>query len=151
MKAISVESAGWAIMMTIMVAALIGISGFGPIIKVTVGTPQEGMMVETHSALQKGKPADIKVSYSPSNGQRRVNIRINKGFMRDMTTESIVPEPDVTYIAPEEYIYSFKLSQGTGPSSVVFRIRPKSTGEKSLIVGIDEISSPKEIPVKVYN
>ena len=143
------ERVAWIIMTLIIIAALSGILGIGPLSKRTLGSAEEGFKVEFHSLLRYRKEVPMRITIKPNIYSTDYRIRINKTFLKGMTTEKIVPEPEITYIGKDDYIYSFRLVDATAETTIAFYMKPETTGNKKLIIG-EENGESKEMDIFIY-
>jgi hypothetical protein len=106
--------------------------GLGPASTRTIGHKSSGMEVETQTLQRLKKAHQVKVQVWPKEEENKIELAINKSFLRGMATESINPKPLSTAIGKDSYIFIFE--KPPGQCIVSFTLRPQELGESQLII-----------------
>lgn len=123
-----VERAGWLVMGLVILLALLGLFGRGPLSQAAVSGPQ-GYEVDYERFARYQSPVDLRVllpQQAISEGEAR--FWIERQYLEAFEIEKIVPEPDSVEIGPERVIYTFPAA-ATGQQVVIrLDLRPKRSG-----------------------
>ncbi len=120
---------GWVFMGLLVLAALAGLFGPGPLSKATAGTEGGPLWVEYDRFERYGTPGALHVHIGPSsvtNGEARVHL--DRKYLEGMQIETMSPEPERTEVSPDGATYVFRVSDASRPAEVLFHIRPGQSG-----------------------
>lgn len=132
------ERIGWAVLALLLVAALLGLLGRGPLSAATAGDAGEPIRVEYERIERKLSPTTITVVLTPeaaSNGM--VRVWIDRDWLDEVTFETISPEPESVEIDPQRLIYVFAVNAGQGQVEVVFHLEHGGWGWRTGEIGLD--------------
>lgn len=137
------------IMAVLIIMALVLIIGIGPLSKKTLGSAEEGFKVEFQTLLRYKKEVPMKITVKSDFNNKDCKIRINKNFLKGMITEKIIPEPKITFIGKDDYIFSFASNAPSSATTIAFYMKPATIGNKKLIIG-EENGELKEMDIFIY-
>lgn len=87
-----IQAAAWTVMALILVAALLGAFGNGPLSKRVIESDPPGLRVEYQKIIRHQAQAELKLRVeSPSSEE--VVLTIGEGYFQHFELESVVPEP----------------------------------------------------------
>lgn len=106
------QRAGWLIMTAIIVAALLGLFGSGPL---SSATAEAGPLQLQYSRFERRyAPSELEVSIPrPAIRQDQVEVWITTGFLDRVEISSIVPEPEEVSETDERVVYRFSIDDLT--------------------------------------
>jgi hypothetical protein len=118
-----VQRIGWAVMLILVLASLIGALGnSGPVAKASL-QPADGTFELRYTRLQHHHaPASLEFDISPAvvqNGE--VQIWMDADYAKTLSIESIIPEPDGVEVGPERVLYTFKIEAGDAPFAIIYQ------------------------------
>ena len=127
-----VERIAWALSAIVLIAALLGLFGYGPVSRTTVGNV-DALQIEYDRFQRSSAPADYQVTANASlarNGALR--IRFDQSLIDRVEFDDIVPEPE-RVVAGNGYIeFIFNIAPGDETRArIAFRFRPTTFGRRS--------------------
>lgn len=137
------EGIAWWVMGALLLAALLGLFGHGPLSRVHAGNAN-GLSVEFDRLQRANAPAELAFRIDESLvRQGEARLRIDDGLLRHMHIESIMPEPDRAEVRAGAVDFVFVVAEG-GDARGTVRYRPVSFGRRS-----GRVSTPGAPPVPV--
>lgn len=131
------QRVGWIVMLLMVVAALLGFLGQGPLTRLTAGGRGGPLAVEYYRFDRVQSPADLKVSLMPgSDAEGEVRVWIERQYMESISVEQITPEPAETEVWPDRLVFTFKRGDADGEAAIIFRFRHEEFGSHDARVGI---------------
>ena len=131
-----VERIGWTAMALLLMAALLGVFGDGPLSHVRSGSTQ-ALSVRYDRLLRSNAPTEYEFQAGTSlvtGGELR--LRFERSLMEDIELDSIVPQPDKQDAGPDYTEFAFRV-RGNAPVKIDFRYRPATFGRHSGRVSVD--------------
>ncbi len=128
------QRVGWTVMAVIVVAALLGLFGQGPLSwsSVTAGAAS----VDYERFLRYGGETDLTVRVERSAIRAgEVRVELGRDFIGNMRVESIVPEPESVEAGPDVYRYTFAVSESD--LTARFGLKPNALGFVRGSVAVD--------------
>lgn len=122
-----VERVGLAIIAIILMGALLGIFGDGPLSHGRSGSAR-AVSVEYERLLRASAPTEYRFHVDPSLATQGIlDLRMDNSLVDLMQVDSIVPEPERQTAGPTYTAFSFRVEPGTSVT-VVFRLRAATFG-----------------------
>lgn len=90
----------WAL---ILIAALLGIFGTGPLS--SARTSDGPLQAEYERFTRFGTTTELSIT--PGGGEGRTNIAISRGYLHDMVINDIQPQPQGATVLPDRIVYTF--------------------------------------------
>lgn len=123
-----IERVAWATMALLLIAALLGVFGGGPLSHGRTGSANT-LTVEYDRILRASAPTQYRFLVHPSISAKGVlRLRVDHSLVDPMQLDSIIPEPDSQSAGPSYTEFSFGVEPGTAPVSIVFQFRPATFG-----------------------
>lgn len=122
-----VERAGWAGMGLLVLAALAGLFGGGPLSQATAGAPGGALWLEYDRFGRLLSPATLRVHIGAA-GEGTARIWLDRAYLSDVKLEGVVPEPDSVEAASDGLVFVFRVAEPGPPSSVTFDLQPERFG-----------------------
>lgn len=117
------EHIGWWVMGAIVLAAVAGLVGPGPLSWTTTGAPGAKLWVEHQRFARYQAPMEIKVHFEQPTGAEEIRIGMNREFYA-ATEAEISPAPEKTELKRDRVVFVFPAPPAGGDTGVVFRMRP---------------------------
>ncbi len=137
-RAWKVERVGWIVMALIVLAALLGLFGRGPLSRATAGTTGDPVRLEYERFTRHSSPATLQVHLAPkvadNNGTARVWL--DREYMQDVNIEDISPEPERMEAGRDGIVYVFRIAHPDRPTRVTFHIQPNGYGSRPGRIGL---------------
>lgn len=127
-----VERIAWALGAIALIAALLGLLGYGPMSRTIVGT-SDGIQIEYDRFQRSSAPTDYKVTAAPSvTSAGELRIRFDQSLVDEIEFDDIVPEPAEVRTGSGYTEFVFQVAQGGAtPMHIAFRFRPTTFGHRS--------------------
>jgi hypothetical protein len=132
-----IQRIGWGVMALLIVAALLGLTGSGPLARVTTGDAGAPLQLEYSRFVRLDAPTtfDIEIAGEAITGDQ-VELRVDRAYLQDVSVEQIVPEPAEVRSAGDDLIFVFAVDEPGQPVSVTFDLRHTAFGPRSGQVGL---------------
>jgi hypothetical protein len=128
------ERIAWVVGSLTLVAAVLGLFGYGLLSPTTVGT--RGVLEVRYDRMQRSS-APTEYEFSAGGGLARdgaLHLRFDQGLVDAMEIDGIVPEPErvVAGAGHTEFVFNAEAGPArTAPLRIVFRFRPTTFGHVS--------------------
>lgn len=123
-----IERVGWVAMAALVLAALLGLLGDGPIGETTAGT-RDALRVEYNRLQRAAAPTEYRFAVQPALARDgRVRLRLEDALLEEVHLRAIVPEPASTRAGPGYTEFTFDVGAGDSPARIVFDFEPTSFG-----------------------
>ena len=137
-----VQRIGWIVMVLIVIAALLGLFGRGPLARATAGNAGDPLRLEYERFTRHSSPATLQVHLAPGvtdeqeGGGGTARVWLDREYMQDIAIESISPEPQSMEAGKEGIVYVFRIAKADQFTRVTFHIQPKGYGLRSGRIGL---------------
>lgn len=121
-----VEHWGWATFALIILAALTGLFGQGPVARAKAQNSQ--IVVEYDRFVRYQAPAHLKVHLRNGGGSSMPALWIGREFLDRVEVERISPEPERVKLAKDGLIYIFDMAQTNESAKVTVDFKPAGYG-----------------------
>lgn len=116
-----VQRVAWVAFGVILLAALLGVFGPGPISSDEVSSDGGGLTVTYQRFNRKGAQNAVDVSVEPellAGGQ--VELRLDRTWLSDVEVERITPQPSSTVVERDAIVYTFEVLTPEEPATISF-------------------------------
>lgn len=128
-KTWTVQRIGWGSMALIVLAALAGVFGSGPLARTEVAdNSQTFRLLYDRFGRYEGELVLQLVLTPETTKSNRVTVEIDRAYWTGHAVEHITPEPLISSIGIDGFLYTFETSAPSVPAIIVFRLRPKYFG-----------------------
>jgi hypothetical protein len=137
-RAWTVQRIGWASIALLILAALLGLFGPGPLSNATAGAPGADLWLEYERFERFKAPTTLRVNVGP--GAVRdgvVRITLDRAYLDQVQVEQVMPQPESVETGPDRFTYTFKLNDPAQPTAITFHLNPQAIGRLSGRVGLD--------------
>lgn len=124
-----VQRIGWVIILIILVAALLGLFGVGPLSQAAAGNENDPMWVEYDRFSRLLKPTDLAVHIHPEAVQNgEIQLWINRDYLDKVEINHITPTEDSAEILQDGVAYTFQVAQTDQPFTIMIHLRAAQAG-----------------------
>ncbi|EYB68527.1 hypothetical protein DEIPH_ctg021orf0038 [Deinococcus phoenicis] len=128
-REVRAENVGWAVMLLILLAALLGLFGSGPLSKATAQAAGGGLTVKYNRFARYLAPAELTLTFSPDSIQEGgLHVWLSREFLQHVQIQQITPEPDSVQLEGQRLTYTFKALKTGQPQQVVFQLEMQAIG-----------------------
>lgn len=122
-----IQRVGWICMLLILVAAVLGYLGQGPLTHRRVVTADGALSVDYYRVERYESPAKLMIRVQDLPRAEPLRLYVSKTFFDHTTPETVSPLPIATRIEGDEVVYDFAVS-GAEELTIVYRYRHNDTG-----------------------
>ena len=126
-----VERIAWTIGALALIAAMLGLFGYGPMSRTTVGSPG-ALQIEYDRFQRSSSPNDFALTVNTAlarNGELRV--RFDQSLVDHVEFDDIVPDPEKVFAGTGHTEFVFNITPGEhAPAHIAFRFRPTTFGHR---------------------
>jgi hypothetical protein len=137
----AVQRVGWVVIMCILVAALLGLLGSGPLASRTLNSPQGGFRLEYERFLRQRTPTRLHLLvHTKDQPQQEVRVWCDRTLFEHFEVTQIVPPPVKVETAAGSLTYIFPLTAQVEQLLIVFSLESESFGLLSSRIGVGDDS-----------
>jgi hypothetical protein len=132
-----VERAGWILMALLLIAALLGLLGPGPLSNATASDPGSLIRVEYERFVRHQAPVELRIHLgSASVHDGRVRLWLNREFITRAQIERIDPEPERTELDSHRFVYVLDTPKMEESSQAIIHFKPAGFGLTRVQLGL---------------
>ena len=131
------ERIGWAVMGLVVLAALVGLLGGGPLSTATAGTDDDPIRVRYERFDRRARPTVLTVELVPPATEGQARVAVDRAWAEGVTIEAIQPEPESVDVGPEHLVYAFAVQPGAERVQVTFQFEYERWGWLACEIGLD--------------
>jgi hypothetical protein len=132
-----IERAGWAAIALVLLAALLGFLGPGPLSKKTAGDRNGPLWLEYHRFERYQAPVELRLNVGPGAAKdKQVGLWINQEYIDAIQIDHVDPEPESVELANQRFVYTFKASELSAAGKIVFHFKPTTFGKTPAQIGL---------------
>ena len=132
-----VQRIGWLVILAVIVAALLGAFGRGPLAHGEVTDAASGLRLEYERIARHESPSElvfhIRAGTVTTND---VRIWLSRSYADGLEIERISPEPESESVTDDRVTYSFLLDDPRREARVTFNLTPDAMGRRQASAGI---------------
>jgi hypothetical protein len=114
-----IEQVGWVLIWLLLIAAMLGVFGKGPLSDARIGDPTGAITVNYTRLERYRSPATIEVIVGPNQGQGgKFVLTLDRRFVDRIDIQRIDPEPDSVRSDSGRIAYEFELEDPAQPAHV---------------------------------
>lgn len=123
------ERVGWGLMLLVVVAALLGLFGSGPLSWGQTQSADGQLEVEYDRFARDLAPTELRLTLHPDPAQgEEVRVWLSRDFLQRVQLQQITPEPQSVETGPGRLTYTFPAAPAGSPVRVVFRGQTQGSG-----------------------
>ncbi|MEA2510189.1 MAG: hypothetical protein QOG21_2271 [Actinomycetota bacterium] len=115
----------WLFVVAILVAAVIGLIGPGPLSSTSAGPA--GFRVHYLRFARWQAPQSLVVSVG-SQRSGTLQLSFNRSFLDSMAVQQVTPQPAGVKVSATGFLFTFDATSGTVPADITFDLQPNSMG-----------------------
>ena len=128
---------GWGLMALLLVAALAGLLGPGPLSDTTAGEENSMLWVEYNRFERYQSPIMLKIHLGPGAAKDgKVRLWMNRDYIQNMELRHIDPEPESVEVGAESTAYVFNIADPEKSTTIFFHLEPNTRGWLPLRIGL---------------
>lgn len=121
------ERVGWVVLVVVMVVALGGLFGKGPLSWTTVTTPGGALRVSYERFGRRGGPQELTVRARARSAERGSwHVEVSRDYLASLEVTSITPQPDATGTVEGAVRYRFAQAAPDADLEVVLAVTPRA-------------------------
>jgi hypothetical protein len=124
------QRAGWVLMILIMAAALLGLTGPGPFSSRTATDESGTIKIEYSKFLHYATPDIVQIHLSPAGESDEAVLFVSRSYVRDIRLDHIIPEPEKEVVEKDFIAYHFNKLSKSQPVLVTLHINPGVYGNQ---------------------
>jgi hypothetical protein len=131
-RAWRVQRVGWAVLVLILLAALLGLTGTGPLSRATAGSEGGPVRVAYERFVRANAVTDLRVRLGPGVAREgRARLWFDRQYLDKVEVTGVVPEPESVEVSPDRVTYVFLAGEGGGPVELALDLTPMRFGSWS--------------------
>jgi hypothetical protein len=131
------ERIAWIVLTLIVVAALIGLFGTGPLSSTTAGNAESGLTASYERFVRHDGQSSLELQVSPDQASEgQVEVWLSAGYLEDIELQQLSPQPDEVRTDGERDIFVFLVDDPASPISITLLFRPDTMGRISGDIGV---------------
>jgi hypothetical protein len=132
----AVQRLGWAIFLLIVLGALAGVFGPGPVSNTTIGDERLRVNYERFGRLQDSMTLMIVVG--PGVAQNgTIRVWVDRQYLHKIEIRHVAPDIQRVESDGDRLIYVFQVARPDQPTSITFHVDPQKIGLHTGQIGID--------------
>jgi hypothetical protein len=133
----TVQRYGWAVMGLLILAALLGLFGSGPLSHTTIGTPDGALELQYERFWRLLSPTTLRVTLRPAAAHdKEVSVWLSQRYLDRVVVRQVTPQPRRVEAEAERLHYTFSASQMGPPITVSFNVEPEQSGRVTGRLGL---------------
>jgi hypothetical protein len=115
----------WVFLAALLVVAIAGLVGPGPLSSATTGTPR--LRVHYLRFARWQAPESLVITAAPD-GSGTLQLALNRSFLDSMAVQQITPDPAGVKATGAAFLYTFDTATPSAPTDITFDLQPTSMG-----------------------
>jgi hypothetical protein len=137
-----VQRVAWAVMGALVLGALLGLFGQGPLSGATADDPSLPLRVEYDRFGRYQSPLTLRIRFTPpAERPGPIFLWLSRDYLRHVQIQRITPEPRTQHLAPTGVSYEFLLREPSSDLEVIFHLEAQAIGLLPGRVGFTEAQS----------
>jgi hypothetical protein len=135
----TVQRIGWVVMALVIVAALLGLFGPGPLSSATAGEQGGALWAEYRRFGRYASPSTLRIHLGTGaarDGEARVWL--SREYLEGVRIQHITPEPDSVEAGLDRITYAFRVAEPGQPVAVTFHLELQQIGPTTGRVGLPD-------------
>lgn len=133
-----IERVGWLVMAALLLAALVGLLGPGPLSSAVAGVKNSALWVEYNRFERYQAPTILLVHLGPQTTRDgTVRLWLRREYVENIELQHIDPEPESVEVTPDRFIYTFKVSALDRSTAVRYHFEPEKFWRMAVSMGLE--------------
>jgi hypothetical protein len=134
-----VQRIGWAVMGLLLLAALAGLLGPGPLSDAAAGRAGGPLRVEYSRFERMQSPGELRIHVAARLARTgTVRLRLNRGFVEKIDLVRLYPEPVSTDVDGNGFTYEVGTSGAAAPITAVVQYKYRAFGRMPVQVAVED-------------
>jgi hypothetical protein len=129
------ERVGWGALTLVIVLALLGVFGGGPLSSTAAATQDDSLRVEYERFLRLGARALLHVEVTAASGGE-VRLWLDRAYLDGFRINEVRPAPLRTEATPERFVFVFRAGREQGPIQILFLLEAERIGRRAGRLGV---------------
>lgn len=135
----SLQRIGWGLSALVLIAALLGLFGHGPLSEATTDDPSLPIRLAYERFGRFGSPLVLRIRVEPAAApDGRLSLWLSQGYLEGVHIQRITPHPIAQHLSAGGVFYHFQLTQPVESSEVAFHVEAQEVGLLSGRIGLTE-------------
>jgi hypothetical protein len=140
-----VQRVGWVLMVLLVLAAVVGLLGSGPLSHATAHVPQRlSVDYQRFARYETSETLTIRVPPAAM-ADGVVRLSINRDFLDASKVESVVPAPLRVESAAGRLVFVFAAAEPQAPLEVTLSFQPERIGRRRAVVAVESAGEPRAV------
>lgn len=127
-----VQRIAWAGMAVLVLAALLGLFGRGPLSRTSASTAGVPLTIDYDRFVRAGDRTDLVLHLGPGSADGpRLRCWLASDYLDRLQLEQITPRPEAIEVGPSRHVFVFLRTDGEEQARVVFHFQPTRMGPLS--------------------
>lgn len=136
-RAWRIQRMSWAIFALLVLAALAGLFGTGPLSHGEAGSKASGLRIEHERFARLHAPTDLVIRADRRLARNdELTIVLSGAAVQHLQLSSAMPPPDGTGLAPDGVILRFRTDRQPGELTIVLHAKPQRAGLLAAQIGV---------------
>lgn len=133
-----VQRIGWAMMILLSFAALLGVFGKGPLSNAHLGDDGSTLRADYDRFLRLNAPTELTVYIGAAaiKPDSTAELWVDRSWLSNLEISQITPEPDKTRALADRLVYTFRVQPGSAPARVTFSMNTRSLWKLEGRIGV---------------
>ena len=129
------ERAGWLLIVVLVVAALTGAFGDGPLARHVARSPVNGATVEYDRVVRSGTASTLTLMLGASDATDTIaDFAFDRRYLASMGVDRITPAPIESRASNEWVVYRIRRATAGQPAQVDIVVSPQGIGRRRLVI-----------------
>lgn len=133
----TIQRMGWGAMALVVLAAVVGVFGNGPLANATARSSDGAYQVEYARFARHRAPTSIRVILQQGAVGNEARIAIERGYADGMQVEQVYPEPESVDVGANEVVYTFKPAADGTAATVLFSALYEDVGRNGGTIAVE--------------
>ena len=130
------ELFGWILMALLLLAALLGLLGGGPLSQASAAS--EAISIDYHRFTRYQSPTQLLITASPNAvSEGTVRLVLDQDYINSFNVQYVLPEPDSVELVQDTYIYTFTVNEPDQSMKIIFDLESDEIGTIAGSLGVD--------------
>ena len=133
-----VQRIGWLLMLAVVIAALVGVFGRGPVSRKFVRSSDQSLSVQYERFARSQAQTELKLTVSKNSlTGRTLRLRLDRQYMSKFEVVEISPEPEQTDLSSDAMTLVYQVPKRDGPLLVKLILEPTEFGSVEGTAGVE--------------
>lgn len=132
-----VERIAWVLASLILLAALLGFLGPGPLGKANAASADKSISLRYYRMERYSAPVELRLEVDGKLAKdSELRVWLDRQFVQALEIKHIDPEPQSVEVSGERFVYVFKTTEAPHTIKVFFHVEPNKFGKTPARLGV---------------